>query len=234
VTSVKAIAELYKKHLKQEHGEESRSSTATIETCIKLYETNFQSAELIEIIHTVEEEWGPIFTLTKMMEISYKLKHSTPKLIWVYNALLDRTRAGAMEPEELTCAAIKIKHAFSPKAVIELSLFKRDALKYVIGKLIDSKNFKPEIKAKIREVFADHDSYRKVRPLNSMTDEEETMTWMAFWPKSARDYFDLCEGIVFQHNCSDEAAMRMGIKHGKTVEAILSAFVVRFAHAMKF
>ena len=74
-------------------------------------------------------------------------------------------------------------------------------------------------------MFFNHASYRKVKPLCEIMDDDalegQSMSWMAFWPKSAQLLFELTESAVFQHNQTDEVIIRMGLKNGKTGEEII-------------
>lgn len=215
--SAKAMAELYASHLSDTTSPDNRSGITTIEACFTVYDKMFHDKTLRALIVDLERNLlrGHV-TIPKLLDLTTKCKHNVIKVIWTMKSIQDRIKCNVMEPGEFTQQAIKAKHNYQPKAFVDLFLTKKTARDYLLGPCLDVLNIKE--KTAIRDTFNSHDSYRGVRPIDGTTTDT---TWMAFWPESSTMYFDLCETVIYQHNSSDEAIIRTGMKAGKGIKEIL-------------
>ena len=153
------------------------------------------------------------------MELSVRCKHSQEKLLWCCEWLNDRLWAEKMDIGELSIQAIKLKHPGNTKALIDLCLIKLECKKHQVGKFLDTRNITADCKGQLRRIFASHKSYRGKKPLHPMGDS--LLTFMAFWPPSAKLAFELFEAAVYQHTGEDEAVLRTGMRNSKNATEIL-------------
>ncbi len=227
--SARALAKLYADNLAVHTGE-TRAAVTTIEAAQTVYEKVFRFEHLSKTVISFGRKWKDCLTITKLLDIAIRCRHSEDKMTWVFASLEDRLKAGAMEPGELTSSAIKCRTPGSSKAILELLLLKKSALDYFLTVFLDTRNFGAECKQKVRNVFETHESYRRERPLEGTADT----TWMAFWPPSALRCFQLIETLVYLHNSSDEAILRTGMRNIKTakeiVQELLSSTTAKHAH----
>ena len=83
----------------------------------------------------------------------------------------------------------------------------------------------PECKSKLREVFASRDSFTQLlRPLTVEEAENIDVSWQATWPKSGLLTLELLETSCFSVDATDDAAIRLGIKHAKSGQELLQEY----------
>ena len=153
------------------------------------------------------------------MELSVKCKHNPEKLLWCCDWPGDRLSAEKMDIGELSIPAIKHKHPGNTKALIDLCLIKLECKKHCLGKFLDARNITTDCKAQLRVIFASHKSYREKKPLQHTG--SSLLTFMAFWPQSAKLAFDLFESTIYAHTSEDEAVLRTGMRNAKHAAEIM-------------
>ena len=83
------------------------------------------------------------------------------------------------------------------------------------------RNFNPDHKQRIRDIFKCPEAYRKeFRPFDGSGD----ISFLATWPNGASKVFDLIETTCFVHSGHDDATIKVGLKCGKTAQEILEGY----------
>ena len=94
--------------------------------------------------------------------------------------------------------------------------------RYLLGDRLDSLNAPPYMKAKSREVFASHASYRSLLAPFAAGARCET-AWLASWPPMGRQFLNFLESMIYATTAGEDAVLRAAVKNQRS-EAEVSTF----------
>ena len=211
------IADFWAANITESPGGEKLHKKTTIDACLTLKERLFDLPECEEIVAASEQAMGPDSAwnqVYKLQEIVYRA--STPdKIIWLMSGLSDQVSSHKIDHKDITISALKT----GGKSMSDPILQAQKTKAYLLGPWLDSKNFAPFIKAKVREIFRDHASWRKLyNPLHASADT----TWCLGWPKAGKLLCNFIEGAIYNPTHSEESLMRQSVRHGKKAEELMT------------
>jgi hypothetical protein len=81
------------------------------------------------------------------------------------------------------------------------------------------------VKAKARDIFRNHASYRKeYNPLDRPANHVDT-TWLLKWPKVGKDLLALIENIIYRTSPHEDYTLRQALRNGKTAQDICTQYM---------
>ena len=173
-------------------------------------------AELLRAMDDVYGTRGPFDSVFKIQVIINRSK--TPSAIaWVLECVVDQLRMQQLEVGDFNTRKLDSLHC--PVAMLKYQFHE-----YFLTTFIDKHPFALADKAKLRSVFADHQSIRTnltARP--GETDVE--IAWRSKLAPSSNMVCELIEGICFGD--AHDASLRTGVKYHKSVEDVLDYNLVK-------
>ena len=205
------------------HDDKDRSKPGTIKACLQVYERMLTHEPLRKIVLASEQDFlddSPFAGVYKLQEMCRMCKDSVPKLEWVLGTIYHRFTAGTLHDFSLRNFATA-----GTKQYGLVFLKQREMKTWLLGPFLDGRNIVPECKSKLREVFASRDSYTQLlRPLTVEEADNIDVSWQATWPKSGLLTLELLETSCFSVDATDDAAIRLGIKHAKSGQELLQEY----------
>lgn len=172
------------------------------------------------MLEEMDQRWGlrgPFDSVYKLQTLINKAK--TPAAIqWVMASLLDSLRMGYLEVGDFSVK--KLEKEWCP-----LALMKSQFHEYFLSTFLDSHGFSLEGKAKLRAVFASHESVR--RCVSSYPDSGKVveLAWQGLLPPSITRMSELIEGICFAE--MHDSSLKTGAKYHKSVTDVLAYNLVQ-------
>ena len=112
---------------------------------------------------------------------------------FVFSAIKDARRAGFLTPEHMATRALEGRLSGSNgKGLVDVLVFKRALLSYLLTTFMPNKSITGTCKMKIADVCRDHTTFRKHVGFKDDA-EMPDMSWKAAWPSSADTMFGLIE-----------------------------------------
>ena len=166
---------------------------------------------------------NPLDSTTKLQTIINKGGKDTEKIEWCVLLLLDLHASGALRYDQIGLRALQGGSTRTGgKGLLDLLLFKRELMQYMIHGFVDTLKFPPAIKVKIRETCSSISQYRTACGYSyNPTYKPAKKSFMAGWPKSAELFMCLLDGLVFGYEYDD--ALRAGMRSRKDPETMLES-----------
>lgn len=166
---------------------------------------------------------NPLDSTTKLQTIINKAGKDTAKLEWCVLLLLDLHASGALRYDQIGLRALQGGGTKNGgKGLLDLLLFKRELLQYMVNGFCDALKFPPAIKVKIRETCTSISQYRASCGYSyNPAYKPVKKSFMAGWPKSAELFMCLLDGLVFGYEYDD--ALRAGLRNRKDPETVLES-----------
>jgi hypothetical protein len=153
---------------------------------------------------------------TKLQTIIGKAR--TPdNILWAFMGLYDAFKMGF-----ITELGLRLLQGTGPgmngRGIVDLLLYKKGLLQYLLGPHLEIFTFKWVIKAKIRHVLKDHETERA--NCTGWPGNNNDLSWQGGWPKAAQDYLVFVEGLVY--NQTHDMEVKLNSKNRKAYEDLLS------------
>ena len=145
-------------------------------------------AALDQALLAAEEARGPdnCWNSVSKLQECVSRGRTLENIKWFVFSIEDQILSGKLKDKEITQTAIRSQSA---KSLSDPILLQLKLKKFLLGEWLDGKDCPPYVKAKAREVFASHSSYRALwAPSASDTVTVDT-SWLSTWPKAGRDLF---------------------------------------------
>ena len=159
------------------------------------------------------EEWN---TLYKLQELVSRCR--TPlTIVWTLEMIEDQLSIGKLTSQEIILTKLKS----GTQSITDPIIMQQKLHTYLLGKWLDNLSFRPEVKAKAREVFASVGSYRRLYnglPTSPVVDT----TWTASWQDVEKKLLNFIEKVVFMSSTHDDALFRQGIRQGSDPDEVLA------------
>ena len=152
-------------------------------------------------VEMAEEEWGlasPLNQIAKLHLLT-RMTKTPAQLTWTLRSIIDGVRAGLYTHGSFSFTAMKGDG--NNKGVIEVMCKKLDMKNHLLTEFLDSKGLGSAVRSKIREAFADHDSYRKHAGFPT-DDQPADLSWQTSWPTPAMQVARLVEEAVYGQELS--------------------------------
>lgn len=167
------------------------------------------------MLEEMDQRWGlrgPFDSVYKLQALINKAK--TPATIrWVMASLFDSLRMGILEVGDFSVK--KLEKEWCP-----LAIMKNQFHEYLLSTFLDSHNFSIEGKTKLREVFADHASVRRMVAAYPDSGRSVELAWQGFLPPSITRVSELIEGICFSD--MHDTSLKTAAKYHKSVTDALA------------
>ena len=141
------IADAYAEHMADTRGdEEPRSDVKIIERALTVYDKVLSIASVRSVVQKNEQMYGaksPWNSITKLIEVHYKCKSAT-RVEWFFQSV-----DLALELEQLEIGDLsinKLKGTTGKVGLAEVVLCKKGMRDFFIGRFMDLRNLKPEVK----------------------------------------------------------------------------------------
>ena len=159
--SAEQIALFWAKNISQHKGGETFNKKSTIDCCLTIGERLFSLEPCERIIHQWDEIKGPDSTWNSVYKLQETVQRGkSPKNItWLVASIDDQLGSKKIADKDVTVGAIKSATA---KTISDPILHMQTIKQYLLGDWLDSKEFPPYVKQRLREIFQPHASYRHI------------------------------------------------------------------------
>ncbi len=217
--SAAQVAEFYHTRVTMCNGCEELYKKSVIDSILTIHERVFKMPVCEDIIRRSEEEFGleaAFNNIWKLQEVVYRCR-TEKKITWLLTMLDDRLRAGMIENADIKIATLKA----GGRSLSDVALIQMDLLSYLRGTWLDSMDLPSYMKAKLRDIFESHQSYRsQYAPFACMGPVDTT--WLSGWPPVGTRVISFFESLVYNSNLQEDALLRAAVKHGKSPRDVLT------------
>ena len=198
------------------------SNTSNVDTCITVRDRMFSQPGCENIVVWFDKKSGrdsPFNSLNKLQEVVYRCNKG-PKMYWFMRSMQDAVESGKVTAGDISNAAIKT----GTRSMSDVCLTGLAMKRYLLGEWLDQKAYPPYVKAKCREIFDTHDSWRLLwHPLDYQAAVSALdVTWSLSWPKAFKDLLDFLESAIYIQNGREEYSYRQAVKNNCTPAEILT------------
>ena len=149
---------------------------ALIDSCLTLHARLFSLPEAEAIISRAEsqgrDDWNSIY---KLQELVSQCRTSAT-IVWTLGLIEDQISVGKLSSQEIILISLKT----GARSITDPIIMQQKLQMHILGKWLDNLSFRPEVKAKAREVFASIGAYRETYNALPSTPAVNT-TWLASW-----------------------------------------------------
>ena len=227
------LADLYQQHLVQMDTSE-KISTSFITDAVRLHKSLLQDDGIVQTLAWMDSKWGkaaPLNSVTKLSSVMTKTKGNEEQARWVINCVRDRCESKQANVDDgwsvdsLTGGKDK-----SGKGLIDLFLYKREIMQYILGPFAESNPVQSEAKPILRQVFANHAVYRqKLKPMiasegdgGGVEAQTPDLSFMSCFRKSSEKLRELIERLVFTNK--DDGLLKIAMKARKTPADLFTTY----------
>ncbi len=198
-------------------GENQANATESfIREAFLVVETMFSVPGVEAAIQHLDTCLGHTNPLDSVHKLGYIRRHAkTPAMIkWVTLGLVDNILAGVETVQSISVNDMK---AGKGKCLVSAFVLKKQVLDYVLTRAGGMWPF--NIVAKMREVFASHENFRKLYRTFEGTAAND-LSYMADWPNSARFFTDFVANALFSHQHPYAGSFHTIAKTGQPMNAL--------------
>ena len=180
----------------------------------KMFMSNPEHAKLVE---DAEDEWGhnsPLNQISKMHLITKGCK-TAEQLAWVLQCIVDSVRAGVYSAGMLNFNALKGDG--NNKGFIDIFCKRLEMKTYLLSIWQDKRAFDPLVKAKLREVFMNHTSFRE--HVAFLERDQQDLSWQTSWSPSAMQTARFLEDAIY--NKEFDATYKYALRSKRTLSEII-------------
>jgi hypothetical protein len=136
-------------------------------------------------------------------------------IVWFFHCVMDGLVSGQMENDGLGKSKI-LGETTGNKGTVDIFLYRLSIKDYLLGPLLDKISMPAEQKIIMREVFANHDSFRAKRGF----DKDGELSWQSGWSSAATSHAAFVEALVY--NNVHKAALLGAVRAGRSPEEMIS------------
>ena len=208
------LAKFYMDHVISGGGAgEELHKKSVIDSLITIHDRILSIPKCEAVIRGNEEVFGAngaFNNVWKLQEVIYRCKRSA-KITWLLCVLDDRLRAGTLDNSDIKVSTLKS----GGRSISDVALLQLEMRTYLRGAWLDSIDLPSFMKAKLRDIFHDHDSYRSLYAPHLGMPAPNT-TWTASWPAVGMHAIKLFECTIYAASSTEEAHLRNRIREGRT------------------
>jgi len=149
-----------------------------VRSALDIYSILLSDRITAKLIENADEEWGLSSPLNAIAKLHVIAKNGKADPQWVIMCIIDGVKSGLHSAGAFGHRALKGEGI--NKGFVDLFLLKSKLRKYLLQDFLNARALPSAIKEKLRQVYADHDSFRKECPYKS-----EGRQWQVGWDDSA-------------------------------------------------
>ena len=234
VCGAAVIAKFWEQSVRVSTGNKSNYKKSAIDCAFTLFERVFSIDGVEDIVARGEAQLNEPenfwMSLWRLQEVVYRCGRKE-KILWVLQCVEDNLASGRLQHADISISTLKTGTRSHTDVWLQCYANKL----YLLGSWLDGKDFPAYAKAKARELFNDHASYRKLyAPIvatnieikesgqREITQSTIDTTWLFSWPKVCKDLLEFLEGAIYAPTSHEEFCMRTAVKNASTASELMT------------